>query len=176
MQRQKLAAAAAALVVVTLGTAATRRQTVAELGDVRYSVLDAAHFRAVHGDGWVLMDGRNINNTALCQDQGFCQLPDARGVFIRGMNLGRAPDAGDADGDRQLGALQADAIKSHQHRLEHIGELGWSNVGNGSAHRIVTDDGGTWGNWHPPTTTTSVGHSESRPRNIALYTYIKVDR
>jgi hypothetical protein len=158
------------LVLVRVGMAAPQSQ-VPELGDVRYSVLDATHFRAVNGSGWILMDGRSINETALCTGQGFCQLPDARGVFIRGMNSGRDPTSGDTAGDRNLGSSQSDDLREHDHdeSTEIIGNCrGGFGTGGGNGGCRIQDIG--------IRTTGSRGGKETRPRNIALYTYIKVDK
>ena len=143
------------------------------LGDVRYSVLPPANFRNLNGDGWQLMDGRNINGSDLCTEFGTCQIPDARGVFIRGMNVGRDQASGDPEGNRGVGSYQSDNIESHTHGLHHriIGD-----TRGGFTHGVAA--GGGSGSIHDIgiRTTDAKGGNETRPRNIALYVYIKVNQ
>jgi phage-related tail fiber protein len=81
-------------------------------------------------------------------------LPELRGEFIRGWADGRAVDTG-----RAFGSAQTDDLKSHNHTFTG-GTNGPSNpggfAGNGSAFN-----------------TSSVGGTETRPRNIALLACIK---
>ena len=147
-----------------------------ELGDVQYSLLIHSEFVKVHGHGWVLMDGRAIQGSALCERTGLCTLPDARGVFVRGMNVGRKGDTGDPDGDRGVGVYQADALGRHAHELARFPNgAGFDNHGNGHPQRLQFEDGQPWNNVVVPLTTTEVGGPETRPRNIALYVYAKIN-
>lgn len=138
--------------------------SVGAIGDVKYSVLEPDKFTRENGDGWVLMDGREIRGTDLWRLTGMEKLPDARGVFIRGMNIGRDHGNGDADGDRQVGSSQNDLFKDHSHQFACSGDT------NAAAGNARTEIG--WG--LRTTSGASGGGSETRPRNIALYTYIKV--
>ncbi len=145
------------------------------LGDVKYSVLDPTKFTEINGPGWVLMNGQSIEGSDLFALTGVKTAPDARGVFIRGMNLGRDPNTGDSDGDRQVGSFQNYQTRKHSHIINPL-TVGHSNNGNGGAHQIVSDDGGSWNNISIRQTTDEVGGEETRPKNITLYAYIKVSR
>ncbi|OQP38617.1 hypothetical protein A4H97_17995 [Niastella yeongjuensis] len=142
----------------------------ADLGNVQYSVLEPAVFRQVNGEGWVLMDGRNIQDSELFRLSGLTILPDARGLFLRSMNEGRDVNQGDADGNRAIGNYQADAFKSHAHQIS-------------PAHAVMDNDLGTNGceGGHDVRYGRSVmssseyGGLETRPRNISLYLYIKIN-
>jgi len=143
-----------------------------QVGDVRYSVLPPAQFSASAGPGWVLMDGRNVNGTNLCTGLGMCSVPDARGVFIRGMNMGRDAGTGDPEGNRPLGAYQASAVEQHSHPLAQriVGDT------RGGFQQGVAAGGGSGSIWDIGIKRTGdEGGKETRPRNVALYTYIKVD-
>jgi microcystin-dependent protein len=93
-------------------------------------------------------------------------LPDLRGEFMRGWDDGRGVDTG-----RAFGSAQADQFKAHTHTPLNgnsfmtnttLGAEGLFNFGSGAAvyTGIVS-------------TTSSVGGTETRPRNIALLACIK---
>jgi len=84
-------------------------------------------------------------------------IPDMRGEFARGWDDGRGVDAG-----RVFGALQLDALKSHNHTVVAVLESGgWTNIG----------DSGSAGAYNQNLNTSSTGGAETRPRNRA-YTWI----
>lgn len=105
-------------------------------------------------------------NLAVCPTgwspaNGTSGTPDLRGEFIRGLDSGRGVDTG-----RVRGSWQADEFKSHNHSAYNgvwyqawLVAAGWSY--------------GAW--WETPSTqqTSSVGGSETRPRNVALLYCIK---
>lgn len=84
------------------------------LGNVMYSMLPPEQFQKQNGDGWVLMDCRNIERSGLhgfLQDEGLTgmlmngnQLPDARGVFIR--NMGYQDTLSNDNQNRKMGSFQ----------------------------------------------------------------------
>jgi hypothetical protein len=140
-----------------------------KVGDVVYSVLDEAKFTQLHGSGWVMLDGRSIPaNKDLRKTFGWTSVPDGRGVFIRSMNDGRDKSSGapDAPGNRPIGSYQKDAIKKHNHpmpwftgRPGSYGNGGPLKIGDAITRTSLNDDGNEF---------------ETRPRNIALYIYIKI--
>lgn len=85
--------------------------------------------------------------------------PDLRGEFVRGWDHGRGIDSG-----RAYATSQADAFKAHQ----HVNTFG-STSASGSSGGTVAKSGSQYLN-----TSSSVGSSETRPRNIALMYQIKV--
>lgn len=80
------------------------------------------------------------------------QLPDLRGEFIRGLDLGRGIDAG-----RVLGSAQTDDFKSHTHPLN-------LPAYSGGATPNLDANGGSGQNY----TSGATGGIETRPRNVAL--------
>lgn len=92
-------------------------ECIGAVGDVKYSILDIDKFQEVNGDCWILMDGRNIMSSKLGA-MGFSHIPDAQGVFIRGMDS-REDTKERQDNSREfgdpVGKYVEDAIKSHQH-------------------------------------------------------------
>ena len=114
---------------------------------------------------WVLADGRTAT-TEYFQATGNANVPDMRGMFLRGLNEGRADGKEDPDPDfegniRVVGSYQADTLKSHSH-LENLA------AGNGGIH-----SGGSYGVINQ-VQTGKTGGTETRPRNIAVYWYVKV--
>ena len=140
------------------------------IGDVKYSVLDPDQFARQNGPGWVLMKGQDIQDSDLFKLTGRKTLPDARGIFIRGMNLGRAQTEGDADGNRDVGIYQFDSFKHHSHVYLYGNDHGRRHTympeGQGDAQPVDS----------ARRDSEEAGDKETRPRNIALYTYIKVNR
>lgn len=147
--------------------AATAQTNVGSLGDVKYSILDPDKFIEKNGNGWVLMMGQNIEGSDLHSFTGMNKLPDVRGNFIRSMNLNREIN-GDPDLNRLVGSYQNDTIKSHRHNIHDYKsnvQINDSKVGpwDGSSFREEEEE------------TTYFGGQETRPKNIALYTYIKIN-
>lgn len=103
-------------------------------------------------------------------------LPDLRGVFVRGLDNGRGLDSG-----RALGSYQDSDNKSHNHGVNDPGHVhGGVQNGTASTGRSTSVDqppavysfGNTWG------ATTGIwlsasGGAESRPRNVAMNYIIK---
>lgn len=109
---------------------------------------------------------------------GYFRLPDSRGEFLRGWDHGRGVDVG-----RGVGTLQGDDFKSHYHydpitdetgsSLSNIvagkvSELGWSGIDLGGMSSSAASEPG-----ENVFKTSSVGGSETRPRNLAVMWCIK---
>lgn len=113
---------------------------------------------------WVLADGRNVDGSEYA-GKVKPQLPDLRGMFLRGMNEGRTD--GDPDQDRQVGSYQADAFAKHDHNLKFHYR---SFKGDGGKGRPALDEGTS-----PKPVTPIQGNRETRPKNVAVYFYIKIN-
>jgi len=151
------------------------------LGNVQYSILEPDDFKTVNGNGWVLMDGRDIQGSELFKLNGMANVPDARGVFIRSMNCPNGVEdmsqKGDTQIDRPVGSYQKDSFELHSHSITNLGffqallpheswagaEMTQFNAGQGlkDIHTMLRND--------------NTGGNETRPRNIALYLYIKIN-
>lgn len=113
----------------------------AAVGRVAYATLFAA-IGTTYGAG----DGATTFN-----------LPDSRGEFWRGLDLGRGVDVG-----RALGAGQADQFREHDHGA---GGSGHDTGGSGRLTYLGISDGGQ--------RTGKAGGNETRPRNLAKIPLIK---
>jgi microcystin-dependent protein len=106
-------------------------------------------------------------------------IPDLRGEFVRGLDLGRGVDTG-----RTLGSAQTDLLKAHGHIFDDIRwseingvysyndpQLGVVSMGPGAGSNYGTDfDNGVHFTQHG---TYNTGGTETRPRNIAMRYLIK---
>jgi len=118
--------------------------------------------------GWLVANGQSVSRTtyaALFSAIGTTfgsgdgsttfNIPDLRGEFVRGADLGRGVDPG-----RTLGSFQNDMFESHSHSLPDGG-------GNDGANGIESG-------WRSGTLASGwTGGSETRPRNIALLPIIQ---
>lgn len=163
------------------------------VGDVKYSVLEPNVFLTINGNGWRLMDGQNIKGTPLSVLLSIDTLPDARGMFIRGINEKRKDGLQNPD-NKNVGEVQHDALIAHTHSFEWAQidlQRGADLTGTTFASkdynkirytdneiRTLTDGarntGNTNNNNEPRPAKIEVS-SETRPRNISLFIYIKVD-
>lgn len=119
--------------------------------------------------GWLVEDGRTITKVAYPELVKYltgsdtaqtATLPDMRGEFARGADLGRGVDTG-----RTVGSWQADEFKSHSHSVPYIGDR------SGTRSNTAGDGGGVYILYTPPSGST--GGVETRPRNIAKVWCIK---
>lgn len=124
---------------------------------------------------WAPCDGRSIAGSRLEQELGVATAPDLRGVFLRGLNEfvpGHAkpldPLRADPEGNRAPGSFQADAIGSHSH------DIGFQRHGlkNGKGDiNLELESPNLSGE-----RTRSEGGPETRPKNIAVYYYVRINR
>jgi hypothetical protein len=146
------------------------------IGTVVSSMLSEAQFREIYGSGWVLADGRAVAGTAYAKLIAETA-PDLRGVFLRGMTLGRDGKTGDPDGgERVAGSYQADALIFHQHEFNRT-----TSPGPGEETHSALIAHANSGSPRGRTNFMLVGENsdyqslETRPRNVAVYFYIRVD-
>jgi len=116
--------------------------------------------------GWVACNGQDLSRTdysSLFTKIGTTygttnnltfKAPDLRGYFIRGLDMGAGIDSG-----RALGTIQIDEIKAHTHGTGVTSSN--NNYGGGSGSGTVRTSSG-------PIQTSSVGGSETRPKNVAM--------
>ena len=145
------------------------------IGSVIYNILEPGIFLnlpEIAGKWIELRSDKDITDSELVQSGHWpagTSLPDGRGVFIRGMNQDQSSDKGDPLGNRSIGAWQADAIIQHSHDFPII--YNW--IGPNDTYAPVIDERHSTPNKYN-SGPTSIGDNETRPRNILLYTYIKL--
>ena len=168
----------------------------AQLGEIKQSILTVSQFQSLNGSCWVLMDGQNIEGKALSSLTGLNNVPDARGLFLRSLDNGKGIDAG-----RVLGSIQAQATArpttsftgdttstgAHGHNVSNVQYGGSSSddpanensfaSGLPGANSVRTNTIGntTSGTHSHSLSITGGGDAETRPANIAVNYFIKVD-
>jgi hypothetical protein len=139
------------------------------VGTVIASYLAPPRMTERYGAQWALADGSEVSTkTAFYEITGKTQLPDLRGMFIRGLNADRRDGKQDPEGDRRgVGEYQGDELKVHYHDNLAAGIWGRSFKGEDGSPKTAHEkkDGKTG----------VTGGTETRPRNIALYYYIRVE-
>lgn len=159
------------------------------LGDVVYSILPPELFAETHPGRWALLDGADLASDSglyqflekqgrldiLSKDEGPVKLFDARGMFVRGVNLARDPKDGDPAGAaRAAGSVQGDQVGRHRHDATVFVKS--QRTGLASQDRFTAprwDDGGLRRQTEY-SDTASASDTETRPKNIALYIYVKI--
>lgn len=145
------------------------------VGTVIASVVKPQKFKELYGDKWALADGRTIIGSRLAEAIQKGVIPDLGGQFLRGINTkyGVIPETQDPDGTREPGTVQSDDIKLHAHG---VGSTSNKNRGGGSGK----NEG--WNEYAKPLEnsdaafyTNATGGKETRPRNVAVYFYIKLN-
>ena len=151
--------------------AATRNSV--PVGTIVASYLAPDAFITKSGDQWTPADGSDCpKECAYYLENGKPELlPDLRGQFIRGLNRfndetgDRKDGKEDADGiGRIAGSFQPDEVISHNHKL----------TAASSSHFSAGDSAGPRTSTAREAYAAPYGGKETRPRNTAVYFYIKI--
>lgn len=152
-----------------------------QIGDVKQSVLTTTQFSGIHGDCWRLMDGSSIVGSDLSNLTGKQNVPNAttEGTFFRQLPQGS---------DRTIGDFQADENKEHNHIQSphfHYDSTGyggggyWGSTQLGAGNSFFNHSDGFASNANKTNSVTAInqnsGGAESRPKNISLNFFIKIN-
>ncbi|RJU10275.1 protein rhiB [Xanthomonas campestris] len=140
-------------------------------------------------EGWMVCDGRALEIAKYRHlyavlgtihgdggQEGMFQLPDLRGVFVRGVDHGSGADPDlpkrlQANGQGAysgVGSIQLDALHTHKHTYARPEAAVTSNQ-TGNAYSVSDKDEMTSG----PEPEDIVSDNETRPRNVAAYYIIR---
>ncbi|HNY30655.1 MAG TPA: hypothetical protein PKO15_07195 [Fibrobacteria bacterium] len=151
----------------------------------------AAFLSEPESDGYLPNSAKSWILAAGQADVNGVKIPDLRGQFLRGVDYivtGRAATGLDPDGTRKAGTTQNDAFQGHWHQNFRGSEkysVLWrsgngAGTGGGLAAGTTQNDVNSFGSI---TITTPVADtvngtprtdSETRPKNVAVYWYVKV--
>lgn len=171
------------------------------VGDVKYSILNPDEFRLENGDCWVPMDGRALSSSDKLRIRtGMTNVPNAGGLFVRSQEFSNTDNDPDRTHNSSIAAIQGDAFKTHNHGVSDPGHSHGIND-PGHRHGITSsgsDDNGNYNDWgnsadrtnHTDNSTTGItivsnitnisiqnsgSSNETRPKNINLWTYIRIN-
>ena len=141
------------------------------VGTVVASFLSPSQFGTDNKGEWVPVEGQEISNESkLYKLTRRSRLPDMRGVFTRGLNeftpgSFRGDLYADPEGSRTAGHLQTDGFMKHSHAAAiETAEYPHKAQGGNFAPLIAV-----------MRRTSEEGGSETRPKNIAVYYYIRIN-
>jgi len=129
-------------------------------------------------------DGRSIAGSSLeiKTNHGITHAPDLRGKFVRGLNVIYSVGQplpfdpatnGDPQSNRVVGDFQGDAFRQHVHGYQRYVPRTETNISNDTDQRHTgAESNNTADNTGGANTG---GGDETRPRNIAVYFYIKIN-
>jgi len=149
----------------------------------------AAYWGYAPPPGWLLCHGQSVPSGSeydSLRNMVGPNVPDLRGLFLRGLNSGRSGDWSDPIG-RSIGDLQDDTTKMPRNNSFTTDSPGNHNHGNVLYHYTTTNNGGTgqrdihWNVRETPGTNagdhshtiTGGGDTETRPKNICINWIIK---
>lgn len=139
------------------------------VGAIFASVINPDNMKDVYKSAFVLADGRNVSTqSAYAKLFGETRVPDLRGMFLRGLNVGRFDGKQDPDNTRDPGGYQPDQNRSHTHSTV---QMVYDNNVDGVDSTVIHS--GEHHNEDKQTGTS--GGDEARPKNVAVYYYIRVN-
>jgi hypothetical protein len=159
------------------------------IGTIIISELDYQSFLSVNSDPqtnfdinkstWAPCDGRQVTGSKYGAKRN--NVPDLRGLFVRGINdmgvAGAPPSIPDRLNDTPnviAGQFQSDAFEAHTHNANL--KLGAEPLDGGArANSAAGSHGSVSPSWVSESLVTSRGDNETRPKNLTIYYYIKIN-
>lgn len=133
---------------------------------------------------WAPADGRQVPNSSFQRITNQNNVPDLRGMFLRGLNQFDVEYPAITDNERKdpdtrsRGNLQSDDFKSHNH--DASGKITGNVTGSNGTNDV--DEGSKKKNSDPMFPDKDVyvkveyrGGAETRPKNIAIFYYIRIN-
>ncbi len=174
------------------------------VGDIKYSILNPTQFAARNGNCWVPMDGRNIFGSKLATDLGTNVIPDAGGMFLRSQEFsGSANNDPDRTSSSPIAIVQAQSFLLHNHNgttstngnhnhshnadgnTVGLAKLGSTDTPTGFDNQITNPEMilsnvdalslNSAGDHNHTVTVSNAGGTETRPINLNVWTYIRIN-
>lgn len=163
------------------------------IGDVRTSLVAPDEFME-RNPGWVWMDGRNVEGSKFEEIFGTVNIPDTKDQFLRGMggrhdgtesslkNQSRKPGSYQAystamPNNAFSGTTESAGEHTHAQRVySHNGNANRKWVRDTVQHRWINQNLlGAAAPAHSHAVVISGGDNETRPENIAVFFYVKIN-
>ena len=145
------------------------------VGDIKASMLTEAQYQAEFGSEWILADGRLVTGSDYHSITGIVNIPDLRGVFLRGKNNGRSDGNQNPDGDLTLGQFTDDKYEAHAHSYtdqywngQNTGSIPENNLASNTGNRPVYNT--------DTKSTVPSGQNETAPKSVTVNYFIKINR
>ena len=165
-----------------------RKNTDSPIGTIVASLLDYNQFLKLNGLEntsdmseaiWVPCDGRDIGIEKFTYGAySGGKAPDLRGLFLRGANdMGSTfttpePNTDNLNPDNtKVGLTQLDAIASHKHKINTRGN---GQLSGGRGFVATSDNKNNHKGFKAITDLQENGETETRPKNMTVYYYIKI--
>lgn len=162
------------------------------VGSVVPTLLSPAQFQAQQGNptapfNFILADGSAVPGSLYASVSGNANVPDLRGVFLRGRNYSRSGSTGNPDGDFAPGTYQADQFASHNHGFNDPGHSHTFNQAVGlrinnyqagsplSAYDQVGSNALTINTATTGINISSQGGNETRAKNVTVNFMIRIN-
>ena len=147
------------------------------IGQIMSAMLSETQWQAIHGNSWILADGRSVAGSNYATVTGSSVAPDLRGLALRGKNNGRSDGNQNPDGDLALGVFQGDTMGSHTHQtnLNTPGNAGGGPLGSSAptTYPSVLTGSGELTTFRA--LTSAAGGGETRMRNATVNHFIKIN-
>jgi hypothetical protein len=188
-----LSALAALYSQVEPAVSAAIKRDFAPVGTVVASVLDPISFAEMIGEQegdsytkrrWILADGREVNGTAYARATKGKSVPNLQNMFLRGIDLKNKREAGDIQKySTALPAKPFTGVTSADGLHEHPGVVAPPSPPNGERYNAGGSNypvpfpakTGMAGDHSHQVTIAAGGDAETRPDNVAVYYYIKIN-
>ena len=164
------------------------------IGSIITSVLDWDSFSQITEDkpssswdagksAWAPSDGRDVSASMYTRKTGSSKVPDLRGVFLRGLNQfdpfysGKLADnQKDVEDGRVVGSFQTDTFQGHKHFPDNrVVKSGSRDLPNQPDQRPNQQTSVNSAGIHDAGFGRPRISSETRPKNVAVYHYIRIN-
>ncbi|MBY3179324.1 hypothetical protein HFO27_32805 [Rhizobium leguminosarum] len=162
----------------------------APIGTVIASVLPPVEFAKAGGEvegapldkrTWILADGRSVIGTKYAKLTGDQPIPNFQGMFLRGIDVSTSRKPGSVEGHATALPVASRFVGQTSVAGDHVhsGGAGFGNdryeAGGDDYRAVGATQTGAAGSHHHVVEITGGGDSETRPKNVAVYYYIKIN-
>lgn len=164
------------------------------VGSIVHSMLTEAQFQAETREDWILADGGSVSGSRYTAITGNSNVPDLRGIYLRGKNNGRSDGNEDPTGDQALGTFEADQNQVHSHGVtdpthahsiireggssgsQETFDISTKTPGNPHSYSSTNAQSNSWlGFSSTGITIDNQGSNDARPNSVVVNIFIKIN-